>query len=406
MQAQTAPPATSSTEPRIRSGISDAYWLSGGFRSFFLLGALAMAGSVLAWIPLLLGIFEIPTTLSPRDWHVHAMLFGGIPALIAGFALTAVSNWTGRPPVAGRELLLLVLLWLAGRLAVFGSALIGAGIAASIDLLFPIALILVIGREVVAARNYRNLRVVGVIALLAIANAAFHAEAWRFGQAEYATRAGVSVVLVLIMLVGGRIVPAFTRNWLKARKSARLPATFSSFDGATMAVSALALAAWTIAPASVASAAGLLLAGLLNLCRMSRWCGMQTGSEPLLAVLHLGFAMIPLGYLAVGASILAPATIDPGAALHVWTVGGFGVMTLAVMTRASRGHCGQSLVAGRLEIAIFGLALIGLAARVLAPYAGGLTVHALEFAGLAWALAYLAFAVGYARMLLVRPKWA
>jgi uncharacterized protein involved in response to NO len=390
----------------VDGGLRDAYWLSGGFRPFFLLGALAMAGSVLAWIPLLLGIFEIPTTLSPRDWHVHAMLFGGIPALIAGFALTAVSNWTGRPPVAGRELLLLVLLWLAGRLAVYTSALVGAGVAASVDLLFPIALILVIGREVVAARNYRNLRVVGVIALLAVANAAFHAEAWRFGYADYATRAGVSVVLVLIMLVGGRIVPAFTRNWLKARKSDRLPAAFSKPDAATMAASAVALAAWTAAPDAAASAAGLLLASFLNAWRMSRWCGMQTRPEPLLAVLHLGFAMIPVGFLAVGASILAPGMADPGAALHVWTAGGFGIMTLAVMTRASRGHCGQSLVAGRLEIAIFSLALVGLAARVLAPYAGGLTLHALEFAGLAWALAYLAFAAGYARMLLVRPKWA
>jgi len=402
-QTQTAP-STALPGPTIAARLADAHWLSGGFRPFFLLGALAMAASVLAWIPLLLGIFEIPTAFSPRDWHVHAMIFGGIPALVAGFALTAVSNWTGRPPVAGRTLLFLVVLWLFGRIAVSASAIVGAGFAATVDLLFPIALTLVIGREVLAAQNYRNLRVVGVIGLLALANAAFHAEAWWYGHAEYAARAAVAIVLVLIMLIGGRIIPAFTRNWLAARKSASLPAAFSRLDGGAMAVSVAALMAWVAVPFAPATAFALLLAGLLNAWRMARWSGMQTRPEPLLWILHLGFAMIPLGFVAVAASILAPALVDPGAALHVWTMGAFGIMTLAVMTRASRGHCGQSLNAGKREIAIFAMVLIGLAARMLSPYAGGVTVQALELAALAWALAYLGFAAGYARMLLIRPR--
>jgi uncharacterized protein involved in response to NO len=405
MMAQTrAAPPKAAPRTTIAARIADAHWLSGGFRPFFLLGALAMAASVLAWIPLLLGIFEMPTAFSLRDWHVHAMIFGGIPALVAGFALTAVSNWTGRPPVAGRTLLLLVLLWLAGRIAVSASAIIGAGPAAAIDLLFPTALTVVIGFEVVAARNYRNLRVVGVIGLLGLANAAFHAEASLFGHAEYATRAAVAIVLVLIMLVGGRIIPAFTRNWLSARKSPRLPAAFSKLDAAAMAASVTALALWIAAPFALASAAGLLLAGLLNAWRMARWSGMQTRAEPLLSILHLGFAMIPLGFIAVATSILAPGLVDPGAALHAWTMGAFGVMTLAVMMRASRGHCGQALAAGKREIAIICLVLLGVAARILAPYAEGATVQTLELAALAWALAYLGFAAGYARMLLIRPR--
>ncbi|GGK51551.1 NnrS family protein [Salinarimonas ramus] len=377
------------------------HWLTGGFRPFFFLGALAIAASALMWIPVLLGKLALPTLLAPRDWHVHAMLFGGIPALIAGFLLTAVANWTGRKPVAGATLLLLVVSWLAGMIAVSTSAIIGAGPAAAIDMLFPIALIWVVANEIVAARNYRNLRVVGVVALLAIANGAFHYEAHAVGFAEFATRAAVALVLVLVMLIGGRIIPAFTRNWLNARKSSRLPAPFDRTDAATMVVSAAALVLWAWEPSAPATAWLLVSAGVLNLYRLSRWCGLEARREPLLAVLHVGFATIPLGFFTLGGALLVPGAIDPAGALHVWTMGTFGVMTLAVMTRASLGHSGRELRAGKLEIAIFALVVIGFLARLFAVFAGGAVVHVLEFAGLAWALAYLVFAVGYARMLLV-----
>jgi uncharacterized protein involved in response to NO len=379
------------------------YWLSGGFRPFFFLGALAMAASVLAWLPMLFGIYQIPTAFMPRDWHVHTMLFGAIPAIIAGFALTAVSNWTGRPHVAGGELLMLVVLWAGGRIAVSTSAIIGAPAAALADLTFPAALVWVFAREVMTAKNYRNLRVVAVVALLGIANACFHLEAMAFGAADHALRAGIGVVLMLVMLVGGRIIPAFTRNWLMARKATALPAPFTRFDAAAMLVSGAALLAWTALPDAAATAVLLIGAGIMNAVRLSRWCGPETRPEPLLAILHVGYATIPLGFIAVGAAILAPGFVDAAGATHVWTVGTFGVMTLAVMTRASRGHSGQSLRAGRLEMAIFALVLAGALARVAAPYAPELTQRMLEVAALAWALAYLGFAVGYGRMLLLRP---
>ena len=380
------------------------HWLSGGFRPFFLLGALAMAGSVLAWIPVYLGGLEIPTALSARDWHVHTLLFGGVMAIIAGFALTAVSNWTGRPLVAGRELLVLVLLWLAGRGAVSTSALIGTDAAMVVDLAFPLALATMFAREVVAAGNYRNLRVVAVVAALGLADLAFHVEARLAGAADYSLRASVALVLVLVLLIGGRIVPAFTRNWLTARKAAALPAAFSRFDMAAMAACGLGLAAWTAFPEARLTALLLALGGALTTVRLCRWCGLATRPEPLLFMLHLGFATIPLGLVAVAASIIAPTLVDPIAAVHVWTVGTFGAMTLAVMTRASRGHSGRPLTAGRLEIAMFALVLLGAAARLAAPYAGGWMAHGLTCAGLAWAIAYLLFAAGYGRMLLLPAR--
>lgn len=380
------------------------YWLSGGFRPFFMLGAFAMAASVLVWIPVYLWGLELPTVFSPRDWHVHTMLFGGVMAIVAGFALTAVANWTGRAPVAGKELLALVLLWGLGRAATSFSAQIGAHAAMVADLLFPAALVAVFAREVIAGGNYRNLRIVAVVAALGLANLAFHLEAGATGAADYSLRASVGLVLVLVMLIGGRIIPAFTRNWMAARKEARLPAPFSRVDAVSVVAGGFALVAWAAFPEAPATAAALGLAGLLSAVRLARWRGIATRAEPLLMILHIAFATIPLGFLAVAASILAPGVVDPVAAAHVWTVGTFGAMTLAVMTRASRGHSGRALAAGALEIWIFAFVLLGAAARVAAPYAGGWTVHAIECAGFAWAAAYLLFAAGYGRMLLARPR--
>ncbi|BBE70588.1 NnrS family protein [Oharaeibacter diazotrophicus] len=378
--------------------------LTGGFRPFFLLGALAMAASVLIWLPVFTGALALPTAFAPRDWHVHTMLFGGVMAIVAGFALTAVANWTGRAPIAGGELAALVGLWIAGRVAVSTSAAIGPTAALIADLLFPVALAAVFAREIVAAGNRRNLRVVAVVAALAAADFAFHVEAAATGTADFALRGAIALVLVLILLIGGRIVPAFTRNWLAGRGEDRLPAAFDRIDAASMAAAVLGLVAWTLLPEAAVTAAALAIAGVLAAVRLARWRGLATRSEPLLFVLHVAFAAIPLGFLAVAASILVPAVVDPVAAVHVWTVGAVGAMTLAVMTRASRGHSGRPLAAGRLEIAVFALDLVGTAARVAAPYAGGLVVHALDCAALAWAAAYLVFAVGYLRMLAFRPN--
>jgi uncharacterized protein involved in response to NO len=381
--------------------VTRPHWLTAGFRPFFLLGAAAMVASILVWLPVYVGDLELPTVFRPRDWHVHTTLFGGVMAIVAGFTLTAVANWTGRPPVAGRLLFVLVCLWLAGRLAVSTSAWIGANAGMVVDLLFPVALAAVLAREVIAAKNHRNLRVVAVVAALGLADLAFHLEASTTGAAEISVRIAVSLMILLILLIGGRVIPAFTRNWLAARKAPRLPATFSALDAVGMAAAAGGLLAWTALPDAMATAGLLGLAGILAAVRLSRWCGLSTLSEPLLLVLHFAFATIPLGFLAVAAAILWPSAVEPTAAVHIWTVGTIGAMTLAMMTRATRGHSGRPLVAGRLEIALFALVFIGAAARVAAPYAGGWYVHALDCAGIAWAAAYLLFAVGYGRMLFI-----
>ena len=379
------------------------HWLTGGFRPFFFLGALAMAASVLVWLLVLAGV-ELPTAFAPRDWHIHTLLYGGVPALVAGFALTAVANWTGRPPVAGPLLALLVALWLAGRVAVTVSGLIGAGPAAAIDLAFPLALTIVFAREVVAGKNLRNLRVVALVALIGLGDLGFHVEAAMNGVADLAVRAGIAAVLMLVMVIAGRIVPAFTRNWLMQRRAPALPIGFNRFDAVSLAVAVAALAAWTVLPEAAWVAAPLALAGVLHLIRLSRWQGLATRREPLLLVLHVAYLTIPLGFLAVAAAVAWPAHVDAASALHFWTAGTFGLMTLAVMTRASRGHSGRPLTAGRLEQAIYVMAFVGMASRVAAPYCGAGYDHALDAAGLLWAGAYLVFALGYVPILLIPPR--
>ena len=373
--------------------------LSGAFRPFFMLAALWMAGSILMWVPLYVGHVELPTAFAPRDWHIHAMLFGGVPPIIAGFTLTAVSSWTGRPTIAGQPLAILALVWFAGRIAVSVSALIGPVGAAVIDLAFPLALAAVLGREVVLAGNWRNLRVVGLILMLALANAGFHAEATINGLADVSVRAALSAVLMLILLMGGRITPAFTRNWLKARGETRLPAPFDRFDAAAMVVSGLAFVAWTIVPDWSGTAVALGLAGLMTGARLTRWRGLATRGEPLLLVLHVAIASVAVGFVVEALAILWPAAIDPAAALHLWTAGSVGLTVLGVMTRVSRGHTGRPLAAGKLEVFIYALVSAGALLRMAAPYMNAAYYHLIGCAGALWAAAFLTFAIGYARVL-------
>lgn len=382
---------------------STPHWLTCGFRPFFFLGALAMAAGVLLWLPMLTGHLTLPTAFAPRDWHVHTMLFGAMLAIIGGFALTAVSNWTGRPPVQGRELLFLVVVWCLGRVATASSGAIGGLPAAFVDLAFPASLVWFFAREVIRGGSSHNYMIVATVALLGLADAAFHYEALVLGYAYYSTHAAVSIILMLVILIGGRLVPNFTRNWLRNHRRDDLPPAFNRFDAIATGVSLLALVAWTAAPEALASAVLLLVAGGFNTARVVRWQGWRVTPQPLLLVLHVGYATVPLGFLLEGYALLVPSTLDPVAAQHTWLVGTFGTMTLGVMTRAARGHTGRPLVADRRDVALYALALMGATARIAAPFAHGNFHLALDIAGSLWIAAFLGYAASYAPVLLGKP---
>lgn len=375
--------------------------LSHGFRLFFLLAAAWAALEVLAWLPMFRGDFALPTAFAPRDWHVHELLFGFLPAVIAGFLLTAVPNWTGRLPLRGTPLVGLVLLWLGGRYAVACSAKVGPLGAAIVDCAFLVVLTAAIAREIVASGNKRNLKIVVLLGLLAAANIGFHAEAAIDAPAAIATRAGLALVLMLVMVIGGRIIPSFTRNWLMRQAPGRLPAPFDRFDVGCLAVSAASLVAWVAVPDAAATGGALIVAAALNAARLARWAGERTSSDRLVLVLHVAYAFVPLGFLMVGLS--AFDILPTSAGLHAWTAGAMGLMTLAVMSRASLGHTGRPLVASPALQAIYAAALAAALLRIAAALLPEMAAPLLALATVAWVAAFGGFATLYAPYLLKGP---
>lgn len=367
-----------------------------GFRIFFLAAAIWAALAMAIFIAALSGFDFISSAFDAIDWHVHEFLFGYTGAVIAGFLLTAVPNWTKRLPVSGGRLLFLFLLWAAGRVAVAFSANSSAFLTAALDLAFPAWLVFVIARELVAGRNYRNLRVLALVTLFGAANAAYHYEAAVFGTADYSRRAGIAVILLLIMLIGGRIIPSFTRNWLAQQGSESFPVPFGRYDGLTILASAAAFLTWIAAPESFAAAIALGLAGSLNLVRLARWKGWRTLSECLVAILHVAYAFVPAGMIAVALSIVTPDRIPQAGALHLLTAGAIGMMTLAVMTRASLGHTGRKLQADGAILAIYAALAVSVILRF--AYAVEPASILLIASGSFWILAFSLFGLRYSYM--------
>ncbi|PKP72060.1 MAG: short-chain dehydrogenase [Alphaproteobacteria bacterium HGW-Alphaproteobacteria-5] len=380
-------------------------FLSLGFRPFFMLAALWALFAITLWTGMFLGHVNLPAALSPLDWHVHELLYGYLPAVIAGFLLTAVPNWTGRPPRKGMLLLSLVLVWIAGRAALLYALAMPQGFAAAIDLLFLPFLMAILGSEIVAAKNWRNLPIIGVLGIFFLGNAIFHVEAILNGTASYGygTRLGIAAAVLLVSLVGGRIVPNFTRNWLVKRPPGPMPTAFNSLDLSAMGISIIALAAWTAFPERQETGWLCLLAGILQMARLARWCGYRTLREPLVTILHIGYLFVAVGFLTVGTAILAPEIILPTAALHAWTVGAIGTMTLAVMVRASLGHTGQPLQATMPITLIFSTIVL---AAVLRLNAGTIldTQWILMLASGFWILSFGLFVARIGPSLLVARK--
>ncbi|MCW5694251.1 MAG: NnrS family protein [Pseudolabrys sp.] len=374
-----------------------------GFRIFFLSAALWAVGGILLWLPVYLGLLPFSTAFSALDWHIHEMLFGYAAAAIAGFLLTAIPNWTGRLPVNGAPLAALASLWLAGRVAMLASSSLGALPTALIDVAFLAALAFVCAREIIAGKNWRNLRVLGVVSVLLASNICFHVENAVSGAADHSIRLALGAVIVLIALVGGRIVPSFTNNWLARNNPGRLPTPFSRYDAATLALTVGTLAAWIAAPAAAATGWAMLLVGAMQTVRVARWAGYRATADRLVLVLHVAYAFVPLGFVLNGLSVVA--ALPPSAGIHAWAAGAIGLMTLAVMTRASLGHTGHALQAGPATQAIYGLVFAGAVLRIAAALTGNMLL--LEVAGGLWLGGFLLFAAAYGPMLArQRPAWA
>jgi uncharacterized protein involved in response to NO len=300
------------------------------------------------------------------------------------------------------RLLALFSVWVAGRFAILVSEYLGAGSTAVVDLAFLFVLAIVIAREILAGRNKSNLKVLAVIGLLFAGNAIFHYRAATEVDTGPGMRVGVAAIIMLIMLVGGRIIPSFTRNWLARRGNGRLPAPFGTVDVAAMAASAITLASWVVLPEYPLTAALASLAAILNIWRLGRWAGERTFAEPLVSILHVGFAFVPLGFALIALAILRPGLIAQAGAVHAWTAGAIGVMTLAVMTRASLGHAGRQLTATRPIQVVYLLVILSALARTAAAF-DILRMSMLDISAVLWILGFTGFVVVYAPLLACRP---
>ena len=371
---------------------------SWGFRPFFLLSAIWAAVAVPIW----LAVFFHGGRIGGVDglqWHIPEMLFGYVGGVVAGFLLTAVPNWTGRLPVTGGPLIGLVVLWLAGRVSGFLPGSMSAA-APLLDGAFLVVFAGVVWREVLAANNRRNLPVAAMVSVLAAANLLFHARGLWPDAVALSERAAIAALTSLIVLIGGRIVPSFTQNWTLARGIAARPAPFGRLDKATMAVTVTALLIWVLDPWSPLAGPPLILAGLLNLIRLVRWRGWLAWRESMVWSLHAGYVWAPVGLFLLGGAALWPAAVPFSAGVHALTAGAMGVMTLAVMTRASRGHTGRPRAADAATTAIYGLVVTAAAARVAAPFLVDVTSILLMLSAGLWVLAFLGFAAAYGPMLL------
>lgn len=381
--------------------------LTFGFRPFFLFGALWAALAMAMWIAMLSGMFLVPTAFDPVSWHAHEMLFGYLNAIVAGFLLTAVPNWTGRLPITGWPLAGLVVLWLAGRVSLALSAHMTPLVAALIDLAMPVALMLAIAREIWFGRNWRNLIVLMQLMLLITGNAVFHYEAasGEFAAQGYGLRIGLAAAIMMIAIIGGRIVPSFTRNWLAKQAGGHKPAPpMGRYDVAALLLLAVTLIAWIAMPNAETTGVLLLLAGAAHLLRLARWSGHHTVAEPLVWVLHAGYGFVPLGALAMGFVILVTDAPGIQAAQHLWMAGAVGLMTLAVMTRATLGHTGRPLAAGAMTTSVYALLIFAVGARLAAGFIPDAQNYLNFLAGFGWIAAFAGFAGLYGPLLLTARK--
>jgi len=374
-----------------------------GFRPFFLLAGVQAIVAMAVWLAVLHGMHWQMAWLAPTQWHAHEMIFGFVTAALAGFLLTAVASWTGQRGFAGPPLMVLAAIWLGGRIAMAPGLGVPQALAAGIDLAFLPAIAIAIVPSLIRAGNVRNFPLVAFLILLFAANLLFHAP-------DLASRLGirgltlaVDTILLMVALVGGRIVPAFTGNALRDRHPDARIAAFGWVDRAALAATATVLIVDLIIPGGRLAGAVALVACVLHAWRLLRWRGWLTRGIPIAWVLHVAYAWIPIGLGLKGLWLLWQLQAGAGW-LHALTAGAYATMILAVMTRAALGHTGRPLVAAKPIVAAYLLVTLAALTRVFAPIVAPAMPQATwTVAGLLWITAFLLYCAVYAPIL-SRPR--
>jgi uncharacterized protein involved in response to NO len=372
-----------------------------GFRPFFLLAGVHGCAFLLFWLAVLAGWLPGPLWLIPMWWHGHEMLFGFVGAAIAGFLLTAVPVWTGSRPLTGAGLAAVVGLWLTGRLAMMGTGFLPPWVPAVLDLAFFPTVASVLAPGLVAARRARNYGFVPILLALFAANAMIHFQVLGLpgGRADLGVRLAVDLVMLLVVIIGGRIIPTFTGN---ALRRAGVAAEIRSRRWVELLVIPAVLtfvASDLLVPRTAASGLLALLAASALLVRMVGWQSLRTRGDSLLWSLHLGYLWVPLGLLCLGLSDLTQL-VPRASGIHALTAGAFGTMILTVMSRVALGHTGRELVAPPGIAVAYALITIGALIRTVGPALLPVaSLPVLIASGLCFAAAFALFTAIYAPVL-------
>lgn len=338
-----------------------------GFRPFFLAAGVFAWLAIVAWVWMYVGGAAPLGDLPPFLWHGHEMLYGFICAAIAGFLLTAVPSWTGTRGFAGTPLVILTLLWLAGRLVFAAAAEVPPLALAIAELAFLPMLAFLIGRSLLRERN-RNFPMLIIVGVLWAIDAWFlyAVTSGDFVLASRALRVGIGVVMLLVTVIGGRIVPNFTASALRRRGIAAGIRSRAVVERVTIGSMVLAVAIDIVAPAHWSAAAVAGIAAIAHAVRLSGWKSLRTLSEPIVWVLHAAYAWLPIGF-ALKAIYLASGAPWAFQWQHALTIGAATTMILAVTTRASLGHTGRPLVVARSIGVAYVLLLLAALVRVFGP---------------------------------------
>ena len=360
--------AAASHPPSTRTVWHFPTFLTAGFRFYFLAAGVFSVLAMLAWT-IWLGVHaaggafvSVPMSMAPHLWHAHEMVYGYTVAVMAGFFITAVPNWTGSKEAGAVFVTVSGLIWMLGRCAVWFSGALDPVLVAVVDLAFvPILATSILGRLAKKAQ-LRNAVFLFLLAALFTGNLLMHLEwmGWTDGTAARGVRLGLFLSAAMIVIIGGRVVPAFTRNALnRIEYAGSLPVSHTWFDRAGILLALLAAVSSAAPVPETIFGLICLGAGAVNMARLSGWKGWATLNNPILWILHIAFLLLTLGYIVYGFSLLF-GNFSETAALHLLAVGAVGGMTLAMMTRASLGHSGRPLTAS-LPIVLAYLAVIAAA---------------------------------------------
>ena len=373
-----------------------------GFRPFYLLATIFAIVAVPHWVSSFLGAAQTGNYLHGLAWHSHEMIFGFAPAVIAGFLLTAVRNWTGQPTPTGVPLAALVLLWVVARVLMQTGP---ADAAAVTDILFLPALGIAVAIPIWRSRNKRNYKVLAVLAVLTMANVAYHLASLDLippGYARVSMTAALDVVAILIAIVGGRVIPAFIGNAVKDSNPRHIRSVEVVSVGALIVILIIGVLAPWIPVSDNVWFLLLVIAAVGQLVRLLLWQPLRALGNPLLWMLPASYAWLPIS-LALRALELQ-SIVPSGAAIHAFTVGAVTSLMIAMMTRSALGHSGRQLIAGPAEIAAFVLLQFSAIVRVLAaPILPGAYREAMVVAGVLWTLAFIVFLIRYCSIL-TRPR--